>query len=60
MRDVVLVEPVSATVITVDSKDMLEEVHHDSIRSLHLGLLVALSAWQILRSFIIFTDISLQ
>ena len=45
MRDVVLVEPVSATVITADSKDMLEEVHHDSIRSLHLGLLVALSAW---------------
>ena len=45
MRDVVLIEPVSATVITVDSKDMLEEVHHDSIRSLHLGLLVALSAW---------------
>ena len=51
---VLVVLPVATAVVAIDAEAVVEQRGHDSVRELHLHLLVALGAWQVLVLFIAF------
>ena len=54
VSQVLVVLPVATAVVAIDAEAVVEQRGHDSVRELHLHLLVALGAWQVLVLFIAF------
>ena len=60
MAQIVIEKPVSLALVAVDAEDVFEQVGHDAVRLLHLHLLVALTAGEVLAGFVIFGHVALQ
>ena len=56
VSQIVFIEPVARAGRTIQTKDLSEHLGHNAIRQLHLTLIVALGAWHILQSYIMFAD----
>ena len=60
VAQIVIEKPVSLALVAVDAEDVFEQVGHDAVRLLHLHLLVALTAGEVLARFVIIGHVALQ